>query len=106
MSEGVARVHRARFRLKRAEQPQANTMGRLFFGSVSFIRIKEMNSSMKDEKRGLIQVIKLKRKNLLIQCPQSTLPRTRIKHLTIIIDSTDAIGTDIKDQPAVRCAME
>jgi len=61
MSEGAARVHRARFRLKRAEQPQANTMGRFFFGSVSFIRIKEMNSSMKDEKLISIQEIELLR---------------------------------------------
>jgi len=49
MSEGVARVHRARFRLKRAETPQANTTGRFFFGSVSFVRTKEMNSPMKGE---------------------------------------------------------
>jgi len=55
MSEGVARVHRARSSLKRAEQPQANTMGRFFFGSVSFVRTKEMNSSMKDEKIRLNQ---------------------------------------------------
>jgi len=51
----VQRVHRARSSLKRAEQPQANTMGRFFFGSVSFVRTKEMNSSMKDEKIRLIQ---------------------------------------------------
>jgi len=51
------RVRRARFRLKRAEQPQANTTGRLFFGSVSFVRTKEMNSPMKGEKHGLIQEI-------------------------------------------------
>jgi hypothetical protein len=45
----------ARFRLKRAEQLQANTSGRLFFGSVSFVSTKEMNSSMKDENHIKIQ---------------------------------------------------
>jgi len=36
-------------------------MGRFFFGSVSFVRTKEMNSSMKDEKHGLIQAKERKR---------------------------------------------
>ncbi len=37
-------------------------MGRLFFGSVSFERSKEMNSPMKGEKQVLIQAEKNKEK--------------------------------------------
>jgi len=37
-------------------------VGWLFFGSVSFVHTKEMNSSMKDEKHESIQEIKQKRK--------------------------------------------
>jgi len=50
MSEGVARVHTPPAYPSIAGNPKGKHVGRLFFGSVSFIRIKEMNSRMKREK--------------------------------------------------------
>jgi len=42
-------------RLSIAGNPKGKHVGRFFFGSVSFVRTKEMNSPMKGEKHGSTQ---------------------------------------------------
>jgi len=58
LSEGVARVHTPPAYPSIAGNPKGKHAGALSFGYFFFEQAKKSNSSMKDEKHGLIQEIK------------------------------------------------